>query len=156
MQYAVLFDRLFRFPITGDRVRNYDGLGGQLLFGYLHKNGALRWTDNTLSIEWARVADVVTALGAEVETLYRDGIDRSRVGHWLAGHEFVARYVAPHPRSVWAAGAAALPLDGPPKDLVDLVLPDEFPLNVFYEALRRKLGAVIESTRGITALDPSA
>ena len=26
------FDRLFRFPITGPRVRNYDGLGGQLLF----------------------------------------------------------------------------------------------------------------------------
>jgi len=151
VQYAVLFDRLFRFPITGDRVRNYDGLGGQLLFAYLHKNGALRWTDNTLSIEWAPVAVVVNALGDDVEVLYRDGIDRSRVGHWLAGHEFVARYVAPHPRSVWATGAAALPLDGPPKDLVDLVLPDEFPLNVFYEALRRKLGPVIESTRGITA-----
>ena len=48
VQYAVLFDRLFRFPITGDRVRNYDGLGGQLLFAYLHKNGVLNWTDNTL------------------------------------------------------------------------------------------------------------
>ena len=32
------FDRLFRFPITGDRVRNYDGLGGQLLFAYLHQH----------------------------------------------------------------------------------------------------------------------
>src|ERR1044072_9398032 len=38
VRYAVLFDRLFRFPITGTRVRNYDGLGGQLLFSYLHKN----------------------------------------------------------------------------------------------------------------------
>ena len=151
VQYAVLFDRLFRFPITGDRVRNYDGLGGQLLFAYLHKNGVLHWTDNTLSIEWSRIASAVTDLGREVETLYRDGIDRSRVGHWLAGHEFVSRYVAPSPVSVWARGAAALPLDGPPKGLVDLVLPDEFPLNVFYEALRRKLGDVIESTRGITA-----
>jgi hypothetical protein len=151
VQYAVIFDRLFRFPITGDRVRNYDGLGGQLLFAYLHKNGVLHWTDNTLSIEWSRVASAVTDLGREVETLYRDGIDRSRVGHWLAGHEFVARYVAPNPVSAWAGGAAALPLDGPPKGLVDLVLPDEFPLNVFYEALRRKLGDVIESTRGITA-----
>jgi hypothetical protein len=151
VQYAVLFDRLFRFPITGDRVRNYDGLGGQLLFAYLHKNGVLHWTDNTLSIEWGRVALAVTELGREVETLYRDGIDRSRVGHWLAGHEFVSRYVAPSPVSVWAQGAAALPLEGAPKGLVDLVLPDEFPLNVFYEALRRKLGDVIESTRGITA-----
>ena len=152
VQYAVLFDRLFRFPITGDRVRNYDGLGGQLLFAYLHKNGVLHWTDNTLSIDWSRVASAVTDLGREVEALYRDGIDRSRVGYWLAGHSFVSRYVAPNPVSVWAQGAAALPLDGPPKGLVDLVLPDEFPLNVFYEALRRKLGDVIESTRGITAV----
>jgi hypothetical protein len=152
VQYAVLFDRLFRFPITGDRVRNYDGLGGQLLFAYLHKNGVLHWTDNTLSIEWSRVASAVVDLRGEVEVLYRDGIDRSRVGHWLAGHEFVSRYVAPNPVSVWARGATALPLDGPPKGLVDLVLPDEFPLNVFYEALRRKLGDVIESTRGITAV----
>ena len=30
------------------------------------------------------------------------------------------------------------------------VLPDEFPLNVFYEALRKKLADVIESTQGIT------
>jgi Family of unknown function (DUF6421) len=158
VQYAVLFDRLFRFPITGGRVRNYDGLGGQLLFAYLHKNGVLHWTDNTLSIEWPRVAPAVTALAGEVETLYRDGIDRSRVGHWLAGHEFVARYVAPHPSSVWARGADALPLNGAPKGLVDLVMPDEFPLNVFYEALSRKLGDVIESTRGITGVSgtPSA
>ena len=28
VQHAIVFDRLFRFPITGDRVRNYDGLGG--------------------------------------------------------------------------------------------------------------------------------
>src|SRR3712207_9077964 len=56
VQYAILFDRLFRFPITGTRVRNYDGLGGQLLFAYLHKHGYLHWTDNQLTIEWERVA----------------------------------------------------------------------------------------------------
>ena len=150
VQYAVLFDRLFRFPITGERVRNYDGLGGQLLFAYLHKAGVLRWTDNRLSLDWPQVPAAILALGAEVEALYRDGIDRSRVAHWIAGHEFLARYVAPDPRSVWAKGAAALPLGGPPKDLVDLVMPDEFPLNVFYEALRRKLTDVVETARGIT------
>ncbi len=155
VQYGVLFDRLFRFPITGDRVRNYDGLGGQLLFAYLHKNGVLHWTDNMLSIEWSAVAETVIRLGDEVEGLYRDGIDRSRVGYWLAGHEFVSRYVAPSPISTWAKGAAALPLDGPPKALVDLVLPDEFPLNVFYEALRKKLGDVIAATRGITGTTPN-
>ena len=151
VQYAMLFDRMLRFPITGERVRNYDGLGGQLLFGYLHKRGIVHWTDNTLSIEWNRLAEGVIGLGDEVETLYRDSIDRSRVGHWLAAHELVSRYVAPNPMSVWAQGAAALPLDGPPKELVDLVLPDEFPLNVFFDALRRKLADVIASTKGIRA-----
>ena len=41
VQYAILFDRILRFPITGTRVRNYDGLGGQLLFAFLHQRGAL-------------------------------------------------------------------------------------------------------------------
>lgn len=54
VQYAVLFDRMFRFPVSGDRVRNYDGLGGQLLFAYLHKHDVVRWTDNKLHIDWDR------------------------------------------------------------------------------------------------------
>ena len=156
VQLAVLFDRLFRFPITGDRVRNYDGLGGQLMFAYLHKHDALRWTDNRLSFDWRRVPSVIVQLCEEVETLYRNGIDRSRVGHWLASYEFVTTYVAPHPASAWAKGAENLPLDGPVKALVDLVQPDEFPLNVFYESLRKKMAPVIESTRGITGIAPAA
>ena len=31
------------------------------------------------------------------------------------------------------------------------MLPDEFPLSMFYEALRKKLGDVIADTTGITA-----
>jgi hypothetical protein len=41
VQHAILFDRLFRFPLTGSRVRNYDGLGGQLLFAWLHQHHVL-------------------------------------------------------------------------------------------------------------------
>ena len=150
-QYAIVLDRLFRFPITGDRVRNYDGLGGQLLFAYLHRHDVLRWTDNRLSLDWKRLPQAVIDLGLEVEALYRDGIDRSRVAHWLASYELVSRYVPTHPSSTWAQGTVALPLDGPPKHLTDAVLPDEFPLNVFYEALRKKLADVIADTSGITA-----
>jgi hypothetical protein len=150
VQHAIVFDRLFRFPITGERVRNYDGLGGQLLFSYLHRHDALRWTDNRLTFDWQRLPDVVVALCDEVETLYREGIDRSKVAHWLASYELVRSYVPAHPSSTWAKGPDALPLDGPPKELVNAVLPDEFPLNVFYEALRKKLGDVIASTSGIT------
>ncbi|MCX4750670.1 DUF6421 family protein [Kitasatospora sp. NBC_01287] len=154
VQYAILFDRLFRFPVTGGRVRNYDGMGGQLLFAYLHQHDALRWRDNRLSIDWDRVAEVTNALCAEIEALYRAGIDRPKTAHWIAAYELVSRYLTPHPASTWAKGAAALPLelDGKAlnKALCDAVHPDEFPLSMFYEALSKKLSTVIAATAGIT------
>jgi hypothetical protein len=150
VQYAVLLDRMFRFPVTGARQRNYDGLGGQLLFAYLHQHDALRWTDNSLRIDWALATEVTGRLLDEIETLYRDGIDRPKVVHWLRGYELVARYVTPHPASRWAKGAEALDFHQPPRALVDDVLPDEFPLSMFFEALAKKLHEVIAETRGIT------
>lgn len=151
MQYAVIFDRMFRFPVTGDRVRNYDGLGGQLLFAYLHQHDVVRWTDNTLHIDWGRAPQVTNQLCGEIEKLYRDGIDRPKLVHWFKAYELVASYLAPHPGSVWAKGPDALDLSLPPRKLVDDVLPDEFPLSMFYEALAKKLKHVIASTKGITA-----
>ncbi|MDT0265956.1 DUF6421 family protein [Streptomyces sp. DSM 44915] len=151
VQYAVLLDRLFRFPVTGARVRNYDGLGGQLLFAYLHQHDALRWRDNRLTVDWAHARAVTAQLREEIETLYRRGIDRPKIVHWLKAYDLVANYLSPHPGSVWAKGPDALDLSQPPRRLVDEVLPDEFPLSLFYEALARKLRKVIESTRGITA-----
>ncbi|MEE4544926.1 DUF6421 family protein [Streptomyces sp. V4-01] len=150
VQYAILFDRLFRFPVTGERVRNYDGLGGQLLFSYLHKHDAVRWTDNTLHIDWERAPQVTNQLCAEIETLYRDGIDRPKLVHWFAAYDLVATYLSPHPGSVWAKGPDALDLTLPPRKLVDDVLADEFPLSMFYEALAKKLRQVIASTKGVT------
>lgn len=150
VRLAILFDRLFRFPTTGDRVRNYDGLAGQIIFAWLHKAGVVRWTDNTLVIDWSSVQDSMDALCNEVERLYREGIDRSRLGHWLAAYEFVSSLVPPHPQSLWAQGAQALP--GEPREAVDAVLADEFPLNVFYESLRTSLSPAIESSRGITGV----
>jgi len=151
VQYAVIFDRIFRFALSGTRVRNYDGLGGQLLFAWLHQHHVLHWTDSRLTIDWPRVPAAVLALGDEIETLYWRSIDRPKTAHWLAAYELVSGTLTPHPASVWARGAAALPLDGPPKGLTDAVLPDEFPLSMFYEALARKVGAVVASTSGITA-----
>ncbi|MYU34034.1 hypothetical protein GTW52_13070 [Streptomyces sp. SID8358] len=153
VQYAVLFDRMFRFPVTGERVRNYDGLGGQLLFAYLHRHDVVRWTDNTLKIDWTRAAEVTNQLCAEIEKLYRDGIDRPKLVHWFAAYDLVARYLSPHPGSRWAKGPDALDLTLPPRKLVDDVLPDEFPLSMFYEALAKKLKHVIASTKGITAAE---
>ncbi|MEW1638588.1 DUF6421 family protein [Streptomyces sp. NPDC093801] len=150
VQYAVLFDRMFRFPVSGDRNRNYDGLGGQLLFAYLHKHDVVRWTDNKLKIDWMRAPQVTNQLCAEIEDLYRAGIDRPKLVHWFKAYELVSTYLAPHPGSKWAKGPDALDLTQPPRKLVDDVLPDEFPLSMFYEALAKKLKGVIASTKGIT------
>ncbi len=150
VQYAILFDRIFRFPITGTRTRNYDGLGGQLLFAWLHQRHVLNWTDNRLSIEWTELAPAVLELGQAIEELYWRSIDRPKMAHWLAAYELVSATLTPHPGSVWQRGAAALPLDGPLRGLTDAVLPDEFPLSMFYEALSRKLSDVVAGTSGIT------
>jgi hypothetical protein len=141
VQYAILFDRLFRFPITGNRVRNYDGLGGQLLFAYLHRHGFVHWTDNKLTIEWDRVADGVIALREAVEELYRTGIDRSKVAHWVAAHELVSTYVPATGASRWTAGQRPLADESDPKAWLELVDDDEFPLSIFYTSLKGKLAA---------------
>ncbi|WP_246036187.1 DUF6421 family protein [Sinomonas susongensis] len=154
VQFAVIFDRIFRFAITGSRVRNYDGLGGQLLFAWMHQHRVLHWTDTKLTIDWAEVPAVVSALGDAIDELYWRSIDRPKVAHWLAAYELVSGTVTPNPASVWAKGPDALPLTGTPRELTDQVLDDEFPLSMFYEALEKKMRAVIESTAGITGEMP--
>jgi hypothetical protein len=140
-QYAILFDRLFRFPVTGPRVRNYDGLGGQLLFAYLHKTGRVHWTDNQLTIEWDAVADGVMELRERVEDLYRRGIDRTKLQHWAAAHDLVAEFVAPATDSLWATGSQD----------IDDVRDDEFPLSIFYTSLQRKLDDVLAGPQPVAA-----
>ena len=89
VQYAVIFDRIFRFAITGSRVRNYDGLGGQLLFAWMHQHDVLHWTDTQLTIDWEDVPDVVVALSDRINELYWRSIDRPKVAHWLAAYEML-------------------------------------------------------------------
>ncbi|MEV4422761.1 DUF6421 family protein [Patulibacter sp. NPDC049589] len=141
-QRAILLDRLFRFPVTGTRMRNYDGLGGQLLFAYLHRTGRVHWTDNRLAIDWDHVAEGVLELRTLVEDLYREGIDRTKLGHWRAAHALVATYVPPAAGSVWASQPLAEVED--PRVHVDEVLDDEFPLSIFYTSLRLKMQPALE------------
>jgi hypothetical protein len=149
VQHAVIFDRIFRFALTGSRVRNYDGLGGQLLFAWMHQHHVLHWTDTSLAIDWENVPDVVIALSDAINELYWKSIDRPKVAHWLAAYELVRGTVEPHPASNWARGLSDEILAGAPKGYTDAVLDDEFPLSMFYEALGKKMGDVIESTKGI-------
>jgi hypothetical protein len=139
VQYAILLDRMLRFPITGSRVRNYDGLGGQLLFGFLHRTRRLHWTDNRLTVDWPALADGVGELRELIGGLYRDGIERTKLGHWSAAHDLVAAYVPPATGSRWVAGVRDFPETPTPRAYVDEVLDDEFPLSLFYEALSRRL-----------------
>ncbi|MDU0344810.1 DUF6421 family protein [Microbacterium sp. KSW2-29] len=153
VQYAVIFDRIFRFAITGSRVRNYDGLGGQLLFAWLHQHRVLHWTDTSLAFDWDEVPAAVVALADAIDELYWRSIDRPKVAHWLAAYELVSSVVTPHPASVWARGLPDDVLAGLPKGYTDAVLDDEFPLSMFFEALEKKMRPVIASTEGIRGSD---
>lgn len=148
VQYRVIFDRIFRFAITGTRVRNYDGLGGQLLFAWLHQHRVLHWTDTQLAFEWDRVPDCVNELGAAIEHLYWQSIDRPKLNHWLHAYDLVSGVLEPHPASRWQT--RDLPLTGTPREITDLVMDDEFPLSMFYEAFEKKMRDVVASTSGIT------
>ena len=153
VQYAVIFDRIFRFAITGTRVRNYDAVGGQLLFAWLHQRGVLHWTDTALAFDWAEVPAAVVALGDAIDELYWRSIDRPKTAHWLAAYELVRGVLTPHPASQWARGLPDEVLAGPTKGYTDAVLDDEFPLSMFYEALEKKMRPVIASTAGIRGSD---
>ncbi|WP_448656676.1 DUF6421 family protein [Microbacterium lacticum] len=153
VQEAVIFDRIFRFAITGSRVRNYDGLGGQLLFAWLHQRGVLHWTDTQLAFDWNEVPAAVLALSDAIDRLYWESIDRPKVAHWLAAYDLVASVLTPHPASQWARGLPDEVLAGAPKGYTDAVLDDEFPLSMFFEALDKKMQGVIASTAGITGRD---
>ena len=135
--WAIVLDRILRFPITGSRTRNYDALGGQILFGALHQSDAVLWRDNHLEIRWDALPDAMAALDAELHALYKNGAEYSRVALWLAAHEFVSRHVHPNVGSRWKPGA--LPDESDPKAWLDLAHDDEFPLGNFHLLLQRRL-----------------
>jgi hypothetical protein len=137
--YAVLFDRIFRFPITGPRVRNYDALGGQLLFSYLHRQDVLIWRDNTLTIAWDRSLDAVSTLREEIARLYRLGAESSRMNLWLAAHDLISAYVRPNVGSKWKADSREVRDEADVNKWLGMIQDDEFPLGAFHLNLQRKL-----------------
>ena len=115
-------------------MRNYDGLGGQLLFGYLHDRGVVRWTDNRLLIDWDRVEDGVGELRELVEELYRHGIDTSKVTVLdRRPRPGVAIRRRPTSGRSGVRSARVYSDEAEPRAWIDRVLDDEFPLNMFYE-----------------------
>ena len=145
VQYAIIFDRIFRFAVTGTRVRNYDGLAGQLLFSWMHQHGVLHWTDNKLSIDWDDVPEVVSALGETIDRLYWESIDRPKIVHWLEAYKLVSNTLTANPASIWSKGKEHLPLNCTLQEINETLLDDEFPLSMFYEAYSKKIQPVILS-----------
>jgi hypothetical protein len=137
--WAIILDRILRFPITGQRSRNYDALGGQILFGALHQSDAVQWRDNRLEIRWDTLPEAIAALDAELRTLYKNGAECSKVALWMIAHDLVSRHVRPNVGSRWKPGAVADESD--PKAWLALVHEDEFPLGNFHLLLQRKLAA---------------
>jgi Family of unknown function (DUF6421) len=137
--WAIVLDRIFRFPITGSRVRNYDALGGQILFSALHQRDVVVWRDNRLAIRWDLLPSAISALRDELHALYKSGAACSKVSFWIAAHDWVARYVKPNVGSRWRRDALADESD--PKVWLGLAHEDEFPLGSFHVNLLRKLRA---------------
>jgi len=137
--YAIVLDRIFRFPITGSRVRNYDALGGQLLFAFLHQSDALVWSDNRLAIRWDQLDTAMAALTEDLRRLYKFGSDCSKMTFWLAAHDLISRHVPPNVASKWRADARAVADEADLKRWLDLIHPDEFPLGTFHTNLQRRL-----------------
>ena len=140
--WAIVLDRVFRFPITGPRVRNYDALGGQLLFAYLHQHDIIVWRDNRLTIHWDKLADGIHGLREEITALYKHAADWSKLSFWLAGHELIARYVRPNVASQWKSGERVINDERDLKRWIALVHEDEFPLGNFHLNLQRRLAAM--------------
>jgi len=137
--WAITLDRVLRFPITGPRVRNYDALGGQLLFAYLHQHDIIVWRDNRLTIHWDKLAGGIHDLRAEIASLYKHAADWSKLTFWLAGHELVSRYVRPNVASQWKNGERVINDERDLKRWISLVHEDEFPLGNFHLNLQRRL-----------------
>jgi len=137
--WAIILDRIFRFPITGARVRNYDALGGQLLFAWLHQRDVLIWRDNRLEISWEALPAGVHALREELTRLYKFGADCSKLTFWIAAHDLIAKSVPPHVASRWRAGVRDFDDENDLKKWIGLVQADEFPLGNFHRNLEKKI-----------------
>jgi hypothetical protein len=139
--WAIVLDRVLRFPVTGPRVRNYDALGGQLLFAYLHQRDIILWRDNRLSIRWEALDEGIRGLREELTALYKSAADSSKLSFWLAGHELISRYLRPNVASQWKEGERVINDERDLKRWIGMVHEDEFPLGNFHLNLQRKIAA---------------
>ena len=59
------------------------------------------------SIDWELATQVTNQLCAEIETLYRDGIDRPKLVHWFAAYDLVSTLPRPAPGLALGQGSGS-------------------------------------------------
>ena len=146
VKYAVILDRVIRFPIVNNRVRNYDGLVGQVIFSHLHKEGVIIWKDNILYINYDKVDTAIKSLMDGVNELYKKAINEPKIIFWQNSYNFIKNLVPPNIKSRYNNNDN---WNISNKEIVDLIDDDEFPLSLFYESLRKKISHTIDKAKGI-------
>ena len=116
------------------------------MFGALYSRNenddqpTLTWLHDVLTIDWQQLPARLEALLHEVEDILDPRA--SRISLWDDTYDFVAKYVEPSRASKWKT---CLQDNAGPEALLDAVMPDEFPLGVFYSTyLSEQAAHIIE------------
>lgn len=141
--WAVLFYRVFRFPITGDRGKNYDGLAGQILTNALFKGKALMWESGILSFTWEAIRPIVERLYKEISDVESMALTSPEKHDWKLGHELVAEYVFPAEGYIFRSSPLNECVYDKERGNFKTVLDDEFPLSKFHVWLKKELKGVL-------------
>jgi hypothetical protein len=83
------------------------------------------------------------SLSDELEKLYDDGADQSRVRRYIEAHKFVSKYVPPSVNSKWQDPKSIKIPETEFKQWIAEALVDEFPLGSFHTQLKKKYAAMI-------------
>ncbi len=106
------------------------------LFAALHKKQALAWENNRLTIFWDKVFKAMEALSKELEKIYDDGAEHSRVRRYIEGHKFISKYLPPDVNSKWQGLKSIKIPETDFKKWIAEALDDEFPLGSFHTQLK--------------------
>ncbi|HEX7318057.1 MAG TPA: DUF6421 family protein [Pyrinomonadaceae bacterium] len=137
--WCVLFDRIFRFPITGGRVKNYDSLAGQILTNALLDNQAMIWENGVLSFDWNAADAAVRKLRGEINDFERQALRSQKEQNWTRAYDLIAGYVPPSISSTFKSNPISACVYDKKKDNYATVLDDEFPLSDFHTMLKQQI-----------------
>lgn len=141
--WSVLFDRIFRFPITGNRIKNYDGLAGQILTNALFKGNALIWEGGILCFHWEAVGPVLEKLYTQISDIESKALTSPHKHDWRLAYELVCEYVPPAEISTFRSASIAECVYDKDRGNFKTVLDDEFPLSKFHLWLQKQLKGII-------------